>query len=99
MLRRKSFWIIALVLVLAAGGGGYYYYRHVSAQAQELAEEPTITTTTVRRGDLLITASGSGTLEPGVEISVGFQNGGVLSELLVEVGDQVDAGQILLSIT
>jgi RND family efflux transporter MFP subunit len=86
---------MVLALVLAAGGGGYYYYHNVYLQAQEPAGEETISTYTVGTGDLTITASGSGVLIPANEIAVGFQSGGVLAEVLVRVGDQVEAGQLL----
>jgi HlyD family secretion protein len=44
---------------------------------------------------LVITASGSGTLVPANEIAAGFQGGGVVAEVLVEVGNTVEAGQVL----
>ncbi len=95
MFRRRLFWILALALVLAAGGGGYYYYRTTQARAQAVAAEPAQTTATVERGDLVITASGSGTLVPATEVSIGFRSGGIVAELLVKVGDRVEAGQLL----
>jgi RND family efflux transporter MFP subunit len=81
-------------VVILAAGGGYYYYTNVHAQPQELAEE-TIRTTRVRRGNLVITASGSGELIPADDVSLGFTSSGVLAEVLVEVGDPVDAGDVL----
>ena len=95
MLRNKLFWIFALVVLLVASGGGYYYYDNVYLKAQEPVVVESIATYTVGRGDLVITASGSGTLVPGVEMALGFRTGGVLVELLVEVGDEVEAGQVL----
>jgi RND family efflux transporter MFP subunit len=96
MVRKRLFWIIVLALVLVLGaGGGYYYYNNVYLQAQEPAEEETIATYTVGRGDLVITASGSGTLIPASEIALGFRSSGILSELLVEVGYGVEAGDLL----
>jgi HlyD family secretion protein len=95
MLRKRLFWIIVLALVLIASGGGYYYYNNFYLQAQEPAEAETIATYTVSRGDLIITASGSGTLVPGTEIALGFRSSGVLAEVLVEVGDKVEAGELL----
>jgi HlyD family secretion protein len=96
MFRTKIFWIIVLALVLVASGGGYYYYHSVYLLAQEpTASEATLTTYTVSTGDLSITASGSGTLIPASELALGFQSGGMLAEVLVKVGDQVDAGQLL----
>jgi HlyD family secretion protein len=84
------------VEILAAGVGGYYYYHNVHTLAQEpAAGDETMSTYTVSTGDLAITASGSGTLIPGNELALGFQNGGVLAEVLVKVGDRVEAGQLL----
>lgn len=96
MTRKRLFWIIALVLLIAVSGAGYYYYNNVYLQAQEPEEEGTIATYTVGRGDLIITASGSGTLIPAAEIALGFRNSGYLAEMLVEVGDRVEAGQLLV---
>jgi HlyD family secretion protein len=95
MLRKRLLWIIVLVLVLATGGGGYYYYRTAHAEAQAAATQPADTTATVERGDLVITASGSGTLVPAKEVTLGFDTSGVLAEVLVKVGDKVEAGQVL----
>ena len=93
MLRKRAFWIILVLLVIGAGGG-YYAYHSVYAQAEEPVE-PAIAGSEVRRGDLLVTAEGSGTLVPAAEIEVGFRTAGVLADLLVAVGDRVEAGQVL----
>lgn len=95
MFRKRLFWIVVLALLLAASGGGYYYYNNVYLQAQQPVEEETLATYTVGRGDLVITASGSGTLVPSAKIELGFRNSGVLAELWVEVGDEVESGQLL----
>jgi HlyD family secretion protein len=95
---RKIPWIIlGLVVILAAAGGAYYYFRVRPAQAAQAAaaQTPTISTSTVTRGDLVISASGSGTLIPVREMAVGFQSGGTLKEVLVKLGDVVEAGQTL----
>jgi RND family efflux transporter MFP subunit len=94
MFRNKVFWIVLVALVLAFTGG-YYYYNNVYLQAQEPEEEETISTGAVTRGDLVITASGSGTLVPSSEIAVGFRSGGRVAEVLVEVGDTVESGQVV----
>ena len=90
--RRKSFWpwIAALVLLLA----GAYYYTTTQAQTAE-ADAPSLQTTTVRRGDIVITAVGRGTVQPAAEVALGFKGGGVLAEVLVELGEHVIAGQPL----
>ena len=91
---KKKFWIVPVTLLLAAVlSGGYYYV--VRPQAASAAPAATVATATVTRGDLTVSASGSGTLEPASEVSIGFQDGGMLSEVSVKVGDTVEAGQTL----
>jgi len=85
--------ILALVAILGAGGGWYHYVRPL--QAQTVDGEETIQTATVRRGNLVVVAGGSGTLVPNAEVDLSFSSGGRLAEVLVEVGDQVQAGAVL----
>ena len=89
---RKLFWIVTIALVLIAGGSSYFVYSGGYLQAQEPVEEEVLTTYTATRGDLVNTASGSGTLVPASEVTIGFETGGVLAGVLVEVGDQVKDG-------
>ena len=94
MVRKKGFWIALIVILLAAGGGGYLYYANVYSAAQE-PEEEAVQTATVRRGEIVISASGAGAVIPASEVELGFQSGGLLTELLVNVGDRVGAGDVL----
>ncbi|MFQ6102230.1 MAG: efflux RND transporter periplasmic adaptor subunit [Anaerolineae bacterium] len=57
--------------------------------------EPGIATAQAHRGDLIVSVSGSGTLLPASEIALGFQTGGYLDEVLVEVGERVQEGEVL----
>jgi multidrug efflux pump subunit AcrA (membrane-fusion protein) len=93
-LRNKRLLFIFAIVALLAGGGAWYYYSQV-LPAQALPPEETIRTTRVRRGDLVITASGTGTLIPSIEVDLGFPTGGTLAEMTAEVGDQVEAGEKL----
>lgn len=52
-------------------------------------------TAPVRQGDITISATGAGTVVPAREIVVGFKGGGVLEDLLVQVGDEVLTGDVL----
>ncbi len=88
--------IIAIVALLAAGAAWYYYYGYLPAQTSAAGE--TIQTARVRRGNLVISASGSGTLIPAQEMDLGFNSGSVLTEVLVEVGDWVETGDVLARI-
>ena len=93
MTRKKGFWFI-IVSVIVLGVGGYYYYNNVySADIPE--EAAPVQTAVARRGDLTIFASGAGQIVPASEIGLGFQESGVLSEMLVRVGEEVQQGQVL----
>lgn len=92
--KRRRNWFIALLVIVAATVGGYLYYTRYLTPAEE-AEEPALQTTTVRKGDIVITAAGSGNLMPVAEIALGFRTGGTLVELAAAVGDDVETGQTL----
>jgi HlyD family secretion protein len=91
---RRLLFIILAIVVLLAGGGAWYYYSQV-VPAQALPAEEAVQTTRVRRGDLVIYASGTGTLIPSTEVDLSFSTGSVLVEVAVEVGDRVEAGDVL----
>ena len=92
--RRLVFAIAVAVVALLVGAGGWYYFtQHIQAQA--VNSEETIQTTTVRRGNLVMVASGAGTLVPSAEVDLSFSSGGRLAEVLVEVGAQVQPGDVL----
>ncbi len=92
MLRSKRFWL-AVAIILVAGGIVAYATTARTTIAQ--SDEPALQTATVRQGDIVISASGSGNLLPAAELDLGFGSGGTLVELLVKVGDQVEAGDVL----
>ncbi len=93
--RRVVIGVVLAVVVLLAAAGGWYYYSTQYLPAQAANGEETIQTATVRRGNLVIVGSGSGSLIPSAEVDLSFRSGGRLAEVLVEVGDQVQTGDVL----
>ncbi len=93
MLRKPVFWIV-LVILLGMAGGGYYYYTTTLTKPKTVAAQ-TLTTTRVTRGNLIISASGTGTLQPASVLDLAFAKSGVLAEVNVQVGDKVKNGQVL----
>jgi len=89
--------ILAVVLILA-GAGGYAYYTKVYLPDQTSTTTNTLQTATVRQGDLVIYASGTGTLIASDEVNLAFKTGGQVTEIAVKVGDKVKAGDVLAKV-
>ncbi|MBX5457896.1 MAG: efflux RND transporter periplasmic adaptor subunit [Thermogemmatispora sp.] len=95
--RRRRGWVIATVLVvvllLAAGGG--LSYMHLTAQ-----QKPQYTEATVTTGNLSVTVSGTGPIMPRAQYNLNFPSsvGGQISEIDVQVGQQVTKGQVLAKV-
>lgn len=85
---------ILLTLLAIASAGGFAYYRFFYPPTQQ-TDEASLQTTTVRRGELVVYASGTGTLTAATEASFGFGTSGQVKSLYVKVGDVVEAGQLL----
>jgi RND family efflux transporter MFP subunit len=92
---KRLFFIVAVVALLAAGGAWYYYGQVLPTEASASSSAETVKTARVRRGNLIVSASGTGVLVPVTEVDLGFRTGGVLAEVPVEVGDRVEAGDLL----
>jgi len=89
---RKVIWV--LILAAAAAGGVYLYLR---SRPQE-ASATTGAAVRVRRGKLVEVASASGTVKPDVSVDVKPRASGEVTEVLVEEGDTVQAGQLLVKL-
>ena len=89
----KVTWIIAIILLLAIAGG-YAYYSKVVLPAR-VANGTSPQTEVVRRGDLVLSASGTGTLVAQTDATFGFETSGQVTQVHVKIGDQVEAGDIL----
>jgi RND family efflux transporter MFP subunit len=94
MLRNKKVWLIGLVLIIVAGGVAAYYA--IEANSTEAAEEEQeVQTSVARQGNITISATAAGAIIPATEVVLGFPANGTLAELLVSVGDDVEAGDVL----
>jgi membrane fusion protein (multidrug efflux system) len=104
MLRRRSFWIIAIVLLLAAvGARGFVKSRQAAASAQPGAqvEAPPLQflssdLLTVTPRDLRQTLSVTGSLRAINQAAVKARVAGEVREVLVREGEAVAAGQVLV---
>jgi RND family efflux transporter MFP subunit len=93
---KPLFWIILVVVVVAIAGGAYYYINAPqAAAAAATAQQSTIQTATARTGNIILRASGTGTLVAAAESNLGFQTSGTLTTLNVQVGSQVKVGDLI----
>jgi len=91
---RKRWWVIVPVILILAVIGVGAYYKLVYLPAHQTAIAP-LQTTIVHKGDLTVSAKGTGILQPANEVQLGFGISGRLVTLNVKAGDQVTKGQLL----
>ena len=90
--RRRGLWAGAMLVALLAGGAWFWKVR----QAADAA--PSYTTQAVGRGDLTLTVTANGTLQPTRSISIGSELSGTVLKVNVDVNDQVRKGQVLVEL-
>ena len=90
--RRPVVWAAAAAVVLA--GGGFYYWQ-LTAQRQAV---PVFVTEAAKPGNLTLTVSANGTLQPTRSVSIGSELSGTVLRVLVDVNDRVKKGQVLVEL-
>jgi HlyD family secretion protein len=90
----KKWWIIvgAVVPVIVVGIVGWQRSTAGNGAAQVSEEGAAV----VQRGTLEVTVNATGSLAPAAEVLLAFSSGGRVLEVLVEEGEQVEAGQPLV---
>lgn len=86
---RNRWWIVIATLLLV--GGGVAWLRARAGQDQG----PAFITTPLARGDIGLTITATGNLEPTNEITVGSELSGIVLEVYVDTNDRVTKGQPL----
>jgi HlyD family secretion protein len=95
-LMKKKWWIVVILLIVLVGVGyAVFRFRQGMSAMQAAMETPAGETAVVERGTLRVTIDASGSLAPNDEVTLAFQSGGLVTEVLVEVGDVVQAGDVL----
>jgi len=89
----KIIWIAAIVSITAVAG--YFYYSSHYLATGKSTSSATTQTGVAGRGNLVISASGTGTLIPNSDATFGFKTSGQVTRINVKIGDHVEAGQNL----
>ncbi|MGB2963056.1 MAG: efflux RND transporter periplasmic adaptor subunit [Anaerolineales bacterium] len=90
--RLTKYWPVFVLICVGLVGFGIYQLV-VNDQSSE--KESAQTTATITTGDLRISAFGSGTLISAAEVEIGFEQDGIVNQILVETGDEISEGQLL----
>jgi HlyD family secretion protein len=88
--RRFVAWGAGIVMILGAAGLGWWLWGP-SGDAG-----PVYRTVTVARGDLTLTVTANGTVQPTRSISIGSELSGTVREVRVDVNDRIRKGQVLV---
>ncbi len=87
--------LVILAMLAALGGGGYWYYQQYQAKGGIKAELPAYQTEAIKRGDLNLTVTATGNLQPMNQVDIGTEQSGKVAEVLVDANASVTKGQIL----
>ena len=90
--KRVSTWLVLAVLALAAGG---WWLWQDPARSNG---QPNYVTQPVTRGNLAVTVTATGTLQPTRSVNVGSELSGTVVRVLVDVNDRVKKGQLLVEL-
>jgi HlyD family secretion protein len=87
--RRPRVWVAAVALLLLVAGLWWWSSRAANAA-------PSYTTQAVARGDLTLTVTANGTVQPTRSINMGSELSGVVLKVNVDVNDAIKKGQVLV---
>jgi len=86
--RRRWQWTLAALVVLLVAGVLLYFLQGGDSAVRYVTAE-------VQRGNLTITVTATGTLEPVNQVDVGSELSGIIDTVGVDYNDQVKVGQVL----
>jgi HlyD family secretion protein len=87
---RRTLWAVAALVVLLAAGAWWWLAR------REANAAPTYEVQSVARGNLTLTVTANGTIQPTRSISIGSELSGTVLKVNVDVNDHVRKGQVLV---
>lgn len=89
-MKRTTLYVILGVAIVAVVVGALVWRSRLAAQPEEQTRSAL-----VERGTMLVAVSASGSVEPQTRVNLAFESPGRVTEVTVEVGDTVAAGDVL----
>ncbi len=96
--RRRNSLIFAVVIALAATGFSYYQFYYLPAQSTAVESEAEMQTATIRQGDIVLYASGTGELIAASDTTLTFPVTAEITAVNFSVGDKVEAGDVIMTV-
>ena len=90
-MKRTMLYVILGGVVVAAVVGAFVWRSRLAKQPEQETRSAV-----VERGTMLVAISASGSIEPQARVSLAFELSGRVAEVEVEVGDKVEAGDVLV---
>jgi HlyD family secretion protein len=87
--RRRLRWMAGAAVVLLLGIGVYLFFLPSEQPAYRYE------TAKVQKGDLTVTVTATGTVQPVNQVDVGSEISGTIKEVLVDFNDRVEKGEVL----
>lgn len=88
--KRRKLWLGVALLAVVVGGVYYTQFKPRSAA------QPVYVTEALKKGNLTLTVSANGTLQPTRSVNIGSELSGTVRQVLVDVNDRVKQGQVLV---
>jgi HlyD family secretion protein len=92
----KRILTIAFILAITTGTSVFGYHYMKPSEPQSLTDDPKIEIVQVTVDTLVDTVDTSGRIEPKAEVEMKFKTGGIAEEVLVEQGQYIAAGTVLV---
>jgi HlyD family secretion protein len=90
--RRRTLWVGVVLVLLIAAGVWYWQFNQAANAAPSYSTQP------VARGNLTLTVTANGTLQPTRSINIGSELSGTVLKVNVDVNDQIKKGQPLVEL-
>lgn len=87
--------LTAIITLAVLGAAGWFGFQRFQESRAQLDEQPSYETVSVERGTISSTVSATGSIEPEAEVALSFRASGRVEQVLVSVGQPVEAGQLL----
>lgn len=97
LLKSRLFYGAAGLVIILIGAGVFYLQKNAKSSTPT-ATEATTYTATVEKGNIVLSASGTGELITSREINLSFTADGIVDTVLVQVGQSVSEGDELATI-